>query len=125
MKLSGLSDELVKAAAEKRFGEQHYFKLCEDHVFLKHTEEGTYQSDWLDHEFFVSTNYAYENILVNGNKTRYLVKTTGVWIMKNPYDIIYDPQDRYYYAYEEENEIKFENSQNFFEKLEESVKKID
>lgn len=123
MKINQINEDEILKQAQIKFADK-YIKLEQDHVFLKDYEVGTYTSEWLDHEFFVSTNYAYENILVNGNKTRYLVNAQTIWVSDRKDQVIFNPENHYYYVVEEGNEILFYILDEFQSILKKSIVKI-
>lgn len=100
-------DEAVLSVAAQTAFPDFYIQVDESDIYLRNTTAGRYKADWLDREFYISTEYVYEDILVNGNKTRYKVAMSCVLLKKDRYDVIYDAKDAYYVAYEEDGEIKF------------------
>ena len=106
MEIVYLTDTEIIEAAQQVFPDA-YIAIEESDIYLRDTRAGRYRASWLDHEFYVSTDYAYEDQLVNGNKTRYKVHMPCVLIKKDKYDIVYDSKDKYYAVYKEDNEIKF------------------
>lgn len=106
MLLKTFDEDILREAAQKAFANS-YIQIEYSDIYLRNTTAGRYLAPWLDREFYISTEYVYEDKLVNGNKTRYKVAMACVLIKKDRYDIIYDSKDVYYAAYEEAGEIKF------------------
>lgn len=106
MQLKKFEEQELLEAAQKAFPDS-YIKIEDSDIFLKNTTAGRYKAPWLDREFYISTEYVYEDILVNGNKTRYKVSMSCILLKKDRYDVVYDSSDVYYTAYEEADEIKF------------------
>ncbi|MEG0980469.1 MAG: hypothetical protein RSE52_01745 [Erysipelotrichaceae bacterium] len=123
MKINGIDEEAILIQAQKIFKDS-FIKIEEDHVFLKDVEKGCYQSDWLDHKFYVNTNYAYEDVLVKDNQTRYLVNAQTIWVKDNPFDIIYDIENHYYFVIEDETGIQFLEPNDYYERVKKSLKQI-
>lgn len=106
MQIKMLSDEQLLHAAQKRFVGKAIVLEPSD-IYLKGKQTGRYHVDWLDHDVYISTEYAYEDRIINGNKTRYKVQVPCVLIKEHFHDIIYDSRDIYYAAYMENDEICF------------------
>ncbi len=116
MQIKALSDEQLMQAAKKRFPDMAVVIDTAD-IYLKGKQTGRYSASWLDHDVFVSTEYAYEDRMINGNKTRYKVNIPCVLIKKHPHDIIYDSRDIYFGAYVENDEIHFKRYVDLIEEL--------
>lgn len=116
MQIKAFDSQQLIAAAQAQFPD-YEIELQESDVFLKGKQAGRYRADWLDHEFYISTEYAYEDRLVNGNPTRYKIAMPCILLKKNRYEIVYDISDRYYVAYEEHGEIQFLPYQTMLETL--------
>ena len=106
MIIKPLEEERLLAAAHIAFPNS-YIQIESSDIYLKNQIAGRYHAPWLDHDFYVSTEYAYEDRVVNGNKTRYKVAMPCILVKADQYDVIYDSSNCYYVAYEEEGEIKF------------------
>lgn len=106
MKLMKFEDDELRRAAQLVFQDKYIAIECSD-IFLKGASAGKYKAEWLNREFYVSTEYAYEDILVNGNPTRYKISISCILVKDNAYQVVFDSQDMYYVAYQENNEIKF------------------
>lgn len=124
MLIKQFNEEQLKKTAQLTFP-RYYIHLDQSDIYLKGKQAGRYKAAWLDHEFYVSTEYAYEDILVNNNKTRYKVHMPCILLKTNPYEVIYDSQDRYYGVYEEDGEIKFEKYVELIKKLPEQVELLE
>lgn len=106
MKITNLDKEKVEKEAKEAF-QGKYVEMDTTDLFLADMESGTLRLDGMDHAIYVSTHYAYEDHLVNNNKTRYKIPLTLVLLKNDPYDVIYDSKGCCYVAYEEENHIHF------------------
>ncbi|MEG0264974.1 MAG: hypothetical protein RSC93_06620 [Erysipelotrichaceae bacterium] len=124
MKINGIKEEDIIKQAKIVF-KDCFIKVDEDHIFLKDVEKGCYESDWLDHKFYVNTSYAYEDVLVNKNQTRYLINCQSVWVKENEFDLIYNPDNNYYYVIEDEKGIQFMKPNDYFIRMKQSIKKIE
>lgn len=116
MQIKDLSDELVLEAANKQFPGKAV-QIEPSDIYLKGKQTGRYTVDWLDHDIYISTEYAYEDRIINGNRTRYKVQVPCVLIKNHPHDIIYDSTDIYFAAYVEDNEIYFMRYVDLIEEL--------
>lgn len=106
MLLKKFDEEKLKEAAQRTFPD-FYIQVEYSDIYLRNTTAGRYTAPWLEQEFYISTEYVYEDVLVNGNKTRYKISMSCVLLKKDRYDVIYDSSDAYYAAYEEDGEICF------------------
>lgn len=106
IKLRNLDEESIVTAAKQKF-KGYLFEYDIADLFLKDYEDGEYIADIFDAPFYVSTQYAYEDLLVNGNKTRYKIHISTILLKKEKYEVVYRYDDRYYVVYEEDGEIKF------------------
>ncbi len=121
MQIKAFDPQQLKTAAQAQFPD-YEIDIQESDVFLKGKQAGRYRADWLDHEFYISTEYAYEDRLVNGNPTRYKIAMPCILLKKDRYEIVYDISDRYYAAYEENGTIQFLPYQKMLETL---IKQIE
>ena len=111
LQITGLEEQdVVQAAAVKFPGKNIEFSLPD-------IEKGSLTIEGIDHPVFASTHYAYEDKLVNGNKTRYKIPLTTVLVKKDKYEVIYDSYGKYYVAYKEEEKIHFVPYEDFYELL--------
>lgn len=122
MNLKNLDEEQIKAAAAAAFPD-YVIRVDTTDVFLQNVEDGTYISDFLESEFYVSTQYAYEDILVNGNKTRYKIHMNTIELLDDAYSVNYNWNDRYYAVYEIENKIHFMKYTEFLSFIKSSLQK--
>lgn len=106
MLLKKFDEEMLKEAAQRAFPD-FYIQIEYSDIYLRNTTAGRYTAPWLKQEFYISTEYVYEDVLVNGNKTRYKVSMSCILLKKDRYDVVYDSSDVYYAAYEEDGEIRF------------------
>ncbi len=123
MKIQYLDKEQVLQAARKQFpGYEINVDLTD--FFTYDLEEGRYKASFLQQDMFVSTGYAYEDVDVNGNDTRYKIQVTTVMLLKNAYEILYQTKGRYYVAYEEEGIIAFQPYEEFFIFVRDQIEKV-
>ena len=116
LQITGLEEQdVVQAAAVKFPGK--YIEMGESDLYLPDIEKGSLTIEGIDHPVFASTHYAYEDKLVNGNKTRYKIPLTTVLVKKDKYEVIYDSYGKYYVAYKEEEKIHFVPYEDFYELL--------
>ena len=84
LQITGLEEQdVVQAAAVKFPGK--YIEMGESDLYLPDIEKGSLTIEGIDHPVFASTHYAYEDKLVNGNKTRYKIPLTTVLVKKDKY----------------------------------------
>ena len=70
MQITNLKTEEILEYAQKQFPNM-YISLDETDFYLPSIESGEICVEGIDHPVYVSTHYAYEDHLVNGNLTRY------------------------------------------------------
>ncbi|MDE6476440.1 MAG: hypothetical protein K2L08_06275 [Erysipelotrichaceae bacterium] len=124
MKIQDLDKEEVLQAARKQFPD-YEIEIDTTDLFTYDLEEGKYQAPFYEKDIYISTRYAYEDIMVNGNATRYKIQITTIMLLKHTYEIIYQTKGRYYVAYEKEGEIFFHPYEEFFMLIKDQMKKID
>ena len=105
MEILKLDQELVKQAAQLQFNK--YIQIVEMDLYLKDIEKATCILKGYDQKLFVSTHYAYEDVDVNGNITRYKVALCAVLVKEHAYEVVYDSKGKLFVAYKENDEIKF------------------
>lgn len=116
LQITGLDEqEVAQAAAIKFLGK--YIEPGESDLYLPDIEKGRLMIDGIDHPVFASTHYAYEDKLVNGNKTRYKIPLATVLVKKDKYEVVYDSYGKYYVAYRNEEGIQFILYEDFYELL--------
>lgn len=120
MLIKTFDEEKLMDCAKEKFPNA-FIEMVSVDLFLKGVEAGKYQAPWLDHEFFVSTEYAYEDVEVNGNQTRCKITMQGILIKKDRYTVIYDAKDVFYVAYEEQGEIHFQKYVEFLKEVPKSL----
>lgn len=123
MKIKDINEEEIKIAAQKTFSTS-YIKVDTTDLFLQNVEDGAYTADFLDNEFYVSTQYAYEDILVNGNKTRYKIHIYTIELLQDAYCVNYTWDQKYYAVYEMDNEIQFMEYSKFLSFVRERIKLV-
>lgn len=116
MQIKDLDKEEVQKALEPKYPGK-YIEVGETDLYLNDIEKGVMTIDCYDHPVYASTNYAYEDRLVNGNKTRYKLVLTTVMIKKDKYEVIYDSYGKYYVAYKEDGEIRVVPYEDFYDML--------
>lgn len=106
IKLQPLDEAKILAAAKEKFpNADNHLDQCD--LFMKDVSDGTYTCNFLDHPIYISTQYAYEDILVNENQTRYKLHVSTLELKKAPYSVNYSWNDCYYAIYEEDDQIQF------------------
>lgn len=96
---------IIMESAQVRFHNK-YIGLDTCDLFLPQIEKGTIQLEGQSQNIYVSTHYAYEDRLVNGNKTRYKIQLALINVKHDKYQIQYDSYGMCFVAYED-NGIKF------------------
>lgn len=121
VKLKDLHTEDIEKAAKQKWPD-FFIRVDTADLFLEGVEDGCYTADFIDGEFYVSTQYAYENILVNGNKTSYKISVYTVERLKDASHINYRWDDCFYAVYEDENGIQFMEYPKFLKVVKERVR---
>lgn len=124
MNVYRLDKNAVLDAAKKIFPDMH-IELDEIDLYLPDIESGEIKIKPIEESFYVSTNYVYEDRIVNGNKTRYKVPLSIIYTKRNKYEVIYDSKNICYVAYEEDGEIKFCLYIDFYDKIKNQIKKVE
>lgn len=120
MQIIGLDKEEVAQAAAQAYP-QKYVELQEADLYLRDIEKGTLHIDGISFPVYASTHYAYEDRLVNGNKTRYKIALTAIIIKQDPYEVIYDSYGKYFIAYKEADEIRFVPYEDFWDIIKDRI----
>lgn len=123
MKIQHLDKDQVLQAARKQFPDYEISVDLTD-FFTYDLEEGHYKASFLNQDMFVSTGYAYEDVVVNGNDTRYKIQLTTIMLLKNAYEILYQTKGRYYVAYEEDGIISFQLYEDFFPFVRDQIERV-
>ena len=76
--------------------------------------------DDVDYPLYVSTNYVYEDHVINGNDTRFKSKLSVITLKKDAYDVVYDSFGKYFVAYKEDT-IKFVPYEDFYDMLKDHI----
>ena len=121
VKLKDLHMEDIEKAAKQNWPD-FFIRVDTADLFLEGIADGCYTADFIDGEFYVSTQYAYENILVNGNKTSYKISVYTVERLKDASHINYRWDDCFYAVYEDENGIQFMEYPEFLKVVKERVR---
>ncbi len=119
-----LDKHAVLEAAKETFPTM-YIEQDEMDFYLPDIERGEIIVEPLTIHFYISTNYAYEDRIVNGNKTRYKVPLSIIYTKHDKYEIIYDSREVCYVAYEEDHQMKFCLYTEFYEKIKKQIKKVE
>lgn len=113
MQITNLNKEDILAKAQEVFPDS-FIELDTIDLFLRDQEKGKGTIEGIDHPVFISTHYAYEDHLINNNKTRYKIHLSIIYIKNDAYEVIYDSREMCYVAYQE-NEIKFILYKDFYD----------
>ncbi len=124
MRIETMDHDALLQAAKHTFPD-YYIDIKESDLFMKGKQAGRYRADWLEHEFYISTEYAYEDRLVNGNQTRYKIAMPCILLKKDRYEVVYDMEDRYYAAFIQDNHICFEPYHMVLERLWEQTELLE
>lgn len=114
IKLQNLDEERIKSEAAIQFPDCK-MRLDKADLYMKEIEDGTYISSFHDSKFHVSTQYAYEDIPVHGNMTRYKMYIYTIELLVDAYSVNYVWQDCYYVAFENNGDIQFMKYAEFLE----------
>ncbi len=124
MYFMNLDKEKVKSAA-KEFFQNYYIEIGETDLYLPDIAYGKIMVEGREEPIYASTNYAYEDRVINGNKTRYKIPLTTILLKKDKYEVIYDSYGKYYVAYVEDETIKFVRYEDFYDTLKPELKIIE
>ncbi|WP_416326059.1 hypothetical protein [[Eubacterium] hominis] len=119
MKFLNLDKEAVKEAALHSFPKK-YVEVDEADFFVRDIYSGDITIDGVEQPLYVSTNYVYEDHLINGNDTRFKTKLTTITVKKDAYDIVYDSFGSYYVACQEQD-IQFIPYEDFYDLIKERI----
>lgn len=106
MRLFELDVEALKQQASEKFANK-YIEIVNSDWYIDDLYEGQISLAGLNETLYVSTNYVYHDVDVNGNKTRYKMPLTCILVKNHAYEVIYNYDDAYYVAYEDEGKISF------------------
>lgn len=124
MQITNLDKEQVLACAQAAFPNS-YIELDTADFYIPSIEQGKIQVEGVDHPYYVSTHYAYEDRLVNGNQTRYKVALTVFFVKNDPFEVLYDSTDKYYVAFIQNDTVSFLTYDAFHAHMLHSIKKLD
>ena len=116
LQITGLDQQEIAQAAAVKFPGK-YVEAGESDLYLPDIEKGKLRIEGIDKPVFASTQYAYEDKLVNGHKTRYKIPLATVLIKRDKYEVIYDSYGKYYVAFKDEAGIQFVLYEDFYELL--------
>ena len=114
-----LDKEKILTAAKQQF--PHAYIEQDVDFYLPDIEKGEMQIMSVTYPVYVSTHYAYEDKMVNGNKTRYKIPLSIIYTKQDAYEIIYDSRDICYVAYEQENAIQFVLYEDFYDFIKDQI----
>ena len=120
LQITGLEEQAVAQAAAVKFPDK-YIEMGESDLYLPDIEKGSLTIAGIDHPVYASTHYAYEDKMVNGNKTRYKIPLSIIYTKQDAYEIIYDSRDICYVAYEQENAIQFVLYEDFYDFIKDQI----
>lgn len=123
MKIIDLDQNIVKQEAQKQF--QKYIEIQELDLYFKNIEKATCRLEGYEANLYVSTHYAYRDVDVNGNITRYKVALTCVLVKEHAYEVIYNSVGKLYVAYLENDEMKFMLYETFLDYILDKVTLVD
>lgn len=112
MQITNLKTEEILEYAQKQFPNM-YISLDETDFYLPSIESGEICVEGIDHPVYVSTHYAYEDHLVNGNQTRYKIPISIFYVKKDAYDVIYDNRGCCFVPYIEDGCMQHVSYQEF------------
>lgn len=110
-----LEKEALMKAAQEAFPNK-YIEVDNIDFYVPDVKEGILEIEGIEEPFHVSTNYAYEDRIVIGNKTRYKVELSLIYVKEDRYEVIYDSYGKSYIAYETDK-IHFALYEDFYEEL--------
>lgn len=119
MQFIGLDKEEVLQAAKAAFPDK-YIDVDRTNFYVRDISSGTIHIDGVEEPLYVSTNYVYEDHIINGNNTRFKSQLTTVTLKKDAYDVIYDSYGVYYVAYKEDT-IQFVRYEDFYDRIKENI----
>lgn len=119
MQFIGLDKEEVLQAAKAAFPE-NYIDVDMTNFYVRDISSGTIHIDGIEEPLYVSTNYVYEDHIINGNNTRFKSQLTTVILKKDAYDVIYDSYGVYYIAYKEDT-IQFVRYEDFYDMIKDKI----
>ena len=112
MQFLNLNEEEVLAAAKQAYP-QNYIEYDHTDFYVRDIAKGTIHIDDVDYPLYVSTNYVYEDHVINGNDTRFKSKLSGHHIKKKMLMMsCIDSFGKYFVAYKEDT-IKFVPYEDF------------
>ena len=100
MQFLNLNEEEVLAAAKQAYP-QNYIEYDHTDFYVRDIAKGTIHIDDVDYPLYVSTNYVYEDHVINGNDTRFKSKLSVITLKKDAYDVVYDSFGKYFVAYKD------------------------
>lgn len=115
MQFLNLNEEEVVEAAKSAYP-QNYIEYDHTDFYVRDIAKGTIHIDDVDTPLFVSTNYVYEDHVINGNDTRFKSKLSVITLKKDAYDVVYDSFGKYFVAYKEDT-IKFIPYEDFYDMI--------
>lgn len=124
MQITNLDKEQVLNCIQAAFPNS-YIELDTADFYIPSIEQGKIQVEGVDHPYYVSTHYAYEDRLVNGNQTRYKVALTVFFVKDDPFEVLYDTNDKYYVAFIKNDMVSFLSYDAFHVYMLDCIKILD
>lgn len=124
MKLGEFEKQEVLECAMQHFPD-HYIEYIQTDLYLRGLESGFYESELYEDKMYVSTEYAYHCVPVQGNMTNVKVVITCVLVKKDKYEIIYDSLNHYYAVMKENEGFIFIRYDDFLKQVTLKMKKIE
>lgn len=119
MQFLNLNEEEVLEAAKQAYP-QNYIEYDHTDFYVRDIAKGTIHVDDVDFPLYVSTNYVYEDHVINGNDTRFKSKLSVITLKKDAYDVVYDSFGKYFVAYKEDT-VKFIPYEDFYDMIKDRI----
>ncbi len=123
MKIGEFEEEAVLISARQHFPDQVPVYVKSD-LYLHGVESGAYKSDLYDDTIYVSTEYGYHHVMVQGNLTSVKIGIACILLKDEEYQVIYDSKDRYYVAVAEKDGYQFIEYDAFLKQVVATLKKL-
>lgn len=119
MQFLNLNEEEVLEAAKQAYP-QNYIEYDHTDFYVRDIAKGTIHIDDVDFPLYVSTNYVYEDHVINGNDTRFKSKLSVITLKKDAYDVVYDSFGKYFVTYKEDT-VKFIPYEDFYDMIKDRI----
>lgn len=120
----GLDQSEIIAAAQAAYPNA-YVEYDTIDFYVRDIANGTIKIEGMETPFFVSTNYVYEDHMINGNDTRFKSKLSIVTIKKDRFEVLYDSYGKMLVAYKEDGEIKLIPYEDFYDVIKSGITVIE